>query len=124
MEIHELIRKAKEAPDYFPKRKIGEETDLMIKTWGADDQLNVAMEECAELIQAISKARRYGADKETIYYNLAEEIGDVTIILEHVKKIFNVSQEDVNRCIHVKIKRAYDRVRKHELETQKAAGSE
>lgn len=114
MDIHELMRKAKDAPDYFPRRKISEEAAIMIETFGADDQLNVAMEECAELIQAISKARRYGIEKPSIYYNLAEEIGDVTIIIEYLKQIYNISQEDINKCIHVKLKRANEIIKKYE----------
>lgn len=112
MEIHELTRKAKDSPTYFPKRKLTEESKDMLEHWGEDDQLNVAMEECAELIQAISKARRYGIDNPLIYWALAEEMGDVTIILEHLKTIYGVNQEDINKCIHVKINRAYDRLKK------------
>ena len=112
MEIHELARKMKDAPDYFPRQKLKEESKDMLDHWGKEDQLNVAMEECAELIQAISKARRYGADHPSVYLNLVEEIGDVTIILEHLKTIYGITQEEINKSIHVKIKRAYDKVNK------------
>lgn len=112
MEIRELIRRAKEAPDYFPRRKLTEESKILLDYWGKDDQLDVSMEECAELIQAISKAKRYGIGNPHNYWNLAEEIGDVTIIIEHLKTIFDIPQEDINKCIHVKINRAHDRIRK------------
>lgn len=49
----------------------------------------VAMEECSELIQAISK---YLRGRET---NLEEEIADVEIMLEQLKIMCNESQVEV-----------------------------
>ena len=54
---------------------------------GVSEQLTVAMEECAELIQAISKIKRYGKEPELIY-NLTEEIADVQIIINELLLIF------------------------------------
>lgn len=54
---------------------------------GVSEQLTVAIEECAELIQAISKIKRYGKEPELIY-NLTEEIADVQIIINELLLIF------------------------------------
>ena len=54
--------------------------------WGVDSQLNQAIEECAELIQAINKFRRNN-DRD----NLLEEIADVEIMIGQLKIILNDS---------------------------------
>lgn len=47
--------------------------------YGLDEQLNMLQEECAELIQAVSKYRRTGKLE-----NLDEEITDVKILLKQI----------------------------------------
>jgi phosphoglycerate-specific signal transduction histidine kinase len=47
--------------------------------YGLDEQLNMLQEECAELIQAVSKYRRTGKPS-----NLYEEITDVKILLQQI----------------------------------------
>lgn len=58
-----------------------------IAVWGIQAQLNMAVEECAELIKAIQKRKR-GNDNSTID-PLLEEMADVEIMLEQLKEIFN-----------------------------------
>ncbi len=63
-----------------------------------DDQLVVAMEELAELIQALSKVYRYkdgvydSKEIYAIFKNAAEEIADVEIMLEQLKIYFENNQ--------------------------------
>ena len=52
------------------------------KHWGADTQLDMLIEEMAELTQALLKARRNGV---TFTHGVAEEIADVCICIEQVK---------------------------------------
>lgn len=52
-----------------------------INKWGAESQINMLVEECAELIVGINKYRRTGSD------NLLEEIADVEIMLEQARMI-------------------------------------
>ena len=78
-----------------------------IAYYGADNQSTVCMEECAELIQAISKEKRGKSNKT----HLAEEMADVAICLEMLKKIYNVPEELVNRWITAKMKRQVRRMR-------------
>lgn len=59
----------------------------IIKYWGKEHQLNIAVEECAELIQAIIKKRRYGKDKAARC--VKEEIVDVLLMMDQLDKIYN-----------------------------------
>ena len=74
---------------------------LAIKTYGEAAQEEVAMEELAELITAISHKHR---GKE---HNIAEEISDVEIMLEQLKIINNCAAE-VENVRKFKIKRLYE----------------
>lgn len=51
----------------------------------------IAMEENAELIQAISKAKRGKLDKD----NLAEEIADVLICIDWIQEIYGINPSEV-----------------------------
>ena len=61
--------------------------------FGEPHQLLVAFEEMAELTKAISKAMRYS--REGHKTAITEEIADVEIMLEQVKMIFGIDDEDV-----------------------------
>ena len=52
-------------------------------------QLDIAIEELSELIQAICKLKRYGYTDEECYFNLAEEMADVEIVLAELKLMFD-----------------------------------
>ena len=88
------------------------EKDIIRKT-GVGRQQIIAMEECGELIQAISKMLRYGvkASEDNCSYraSLVEEIADVSICLERLKLIHNISDDDVQQWIDKKEARDADR---------------
>ncbi|MGL5153306.1 MAG: hypothetical protein ACRC7N_22320 [Clostridium sp.] len=71
-----------------------------IDTYGQAIQLVVAMEECSELIQAISKYIR-GED-----HNIEEEVADVSIMLEQLSVIFN--KDLIEEMKRQKLKRLKD----------------
>ena len=71
-----------------------------IRTFGEKAQEGVAIEECAELIQAISHKHR-GREN-----NIAEEIADVEIMLEQLK-IINDCRNEVKKIHKQKIERLY-----------------
>ena len=73
-------------------------------------QMGVAQEECAELIQAISKVRRLGINGETLDH-LAEEIADVRIMCAQLVAILGLN-EAVSRNIDQKLDRQLERIRK------------
>ena len=69
----------------------------------------VAMEECAELIQAISKVKRYGFVGE-YRDNLIEEIADVDIVITELLMAFNVTEEEFFSVLDRKIQRVKSRI--------------
>jgi NTP pyrophosphatase (non-canonical NTP hydrolase) len=74
-----------------------------IRAYGEKAQEEVAIEECAELIQAISHKHR-GRE-----HNISEEIADVEIMLEQLKIINNCASE-VEYIKQQKINRLYNKV--------------
>lgn len=75
-----------------------------IEYYGEKIQSTVCMEECAELIQAISKMKR-GIDAKD---NLVEEIADVLICIEMLKQLYNVLDLDIESWIMQKQQRVMD----------------
>ena len=73
----------------------------------------IAMEELAELIQAISKVKRYGFGGK-YQDNLIEEIADVSIVIREIMMIFGISDGDINEVIDSKIQRIKKRLDKTE----------
>ena len=69
----------------------------------------IAMEECAELIQAISKVKRYGFVGE-YKDSLIEEIADVDIVITELLMAFNVTEEEFFSVLGRKIKRIKSRI--------------
>lgn len=82
------------------RNAVKEETTFLkaIARYGAEVQEGVAQEECAELIQAISKKHRGKP------HNIAEEIADVEIMLEQLK-IINDCENEVKEIRKQKTKR-------------------
>ena len=62
---------------------------------GKESQCRMAMEECAELIQAVNKCLRYPTGASIA--NLTEEIADVEIMIEQLKLMFKVSDNAVEQ---------------------------
>lgn len=81
----------------------------MLEVNGTDYELNVCMEECAELIQAISKCHRYGCKRENREH-LIEEIADVTIIIKMLQVIYGISSEEIEEMIDSKHNREINRM--------------
>ena len=82
--------------------------------YGKEAQCRQAMEELAELIQAVNKMLRY-ADRpaEPEYYaNLIEEIADVEIMLYQLKVMFNIDDDQVFAFKVEKAKREQERLKK------------
>ena len=79
-----------------------------IEHYGEEVQSTVCMEECSELIQAISKEKRGKSDR----MHLAEEMADVLICIEILKQIYGVTDEIVNDWIYTKQARTVERMKK------------
>ena len=83
--------------------------DLLISAigkWGKSIQLIMVIEEMAELTKAISKNFRGEDNRDKIL----EETADVFIMLEQIKIIFNIKQEELNDVIDSKMKRLEKRL--------------
>lgn len=74
--------------------------------YGKNNQSTVCMEECAELIQAISKAKRGKINRD----NMIEEIADVLICIEMLKQMYMISDEKTNKWIEKKQAREAERI--------------
>ena len=81
-----------------------------IKYHGIEQETTIAMEECSELIQAISKCKRYGCinkDRE----NLIEEMTDVLIMIDELKIIYQISDVDISDIRQYKMNRQSYRIK-------------
>ena len=85
--------------------------------YGYEAQSNQLVEECAELIQAVNKYRRArGAGQETkngeqvALNNLVEEMADVEIMLEQIKDLLQIPEEDIQAMKVYKINRTRERI--------------
>ena len=64
--------------------------EMAVKHYGMQSQIDVAIEEMAELTKALLKTRRVGGGSVS---SVAEEIADVQIMLEQLKIIFDCDNE-------------------------------
>ena len=80
-----------------------ERCSKVIKIYPRNHQMLLAMEELAELTQAISKYMRYG-DTEP----LMEEYADVEVMLEQIRQLFQIDDDEVNKRAGKKLWRALD----------------
>ena len=78
-----------------------------IRKYGKETQSIVCMEECSELIQAISKCLRGKPDATD---NLAEEMADVTICLHLLQEMYGITDAQLNEWIARKTARQSKRM--------------
>lgn len=91
---------------------ISQELKKIAKHYGYGAQSNQLIEECAELIQAVSKYRRAkGRRSEGLAFeNLVEEIADVEIMLEQVKYLLHIPEQAIASNKVFKILRTQRRI--------------
>lgn len=80
----------------------------VIEFYGMDAQAVIHMEECAELIQAISKMRRLsnaGADDTDARCNLLEELADVLICMKQIQSMYGIDDRELQSVIDKKCTR-------------------
>lgn len=82
-----------------------------------DAQYNIAMEECAELIQAINKHLRYNNQKSREH--LIEEISDVLICIDQLKILADIKPFEIQHMIDYKTYRNVKRLLEGEDEENK-----
>ena len=81
-----------------------------IKHYGSDLQTTVCMEECAELIQAISKMKRVKDNRN----NLIGEVADVMICIEILKQVYGISDNEIQNYVCQKQNRSIERMKSDE----------
>lgn len=106
----------------FRQDKIIRET---VNLYG-DKQYMTAVEEMAELMQAISKYLRTEnggcsdvAQKEAIN-NIAAEMADVYVMLEQLQLMLNIKNGDIHAVINRKLNRQFERNRQARLRSVKS----
>ena len=73
--------------------------------------LNILQEECAEVVQAVSKCNRFGLDRNkpgkhtTNRQHHAEELGDLQAMIKLVQDANIVSETDVKLASNAKIEK-------------------
>ena len=92
--------------------------EAAIAKLGEENQMRQTQEELAELIVAINKYERAIKDKEhPLWINYArksviEEMTDVLIMLDAVKEILDIKDEDIKSVRDFKMKRLLNRLKK------------
>jgi NTP pyrophosphatase (non-canonical NTP hydrolase) len=92
-------------------------------TYGYDVQSRQLIEEMAELMVAVNKYHRalelYDIEYESAFVDIrkndiAEEIADVTIMLEQIKYLLSLNIDDIDLFIEHKLNRQLERIEKNE----------
>ena len=83
-----------------------------LRHYGCNHQIDVAIEEMAELTQALVKCKRYAKDKDFKHFrqNVVEELSDVDIMLDQLCIIFNISADEIIEIQDEKIARLRKRI--------------
>ena len=77
-----------------------------LEYYGNDPQVDVAIEEMSELIKELLKNRRGKENRSMI----ADEMVDVYIMLEQLKFIFGINENELNVNAEFKIQRLKNRI--------------
>lgn len=86
-------------------------------TWGNQPMLTIAMEENAEMIQAISKIKRYGPNLDNSSH-LNEEVADVLICIYELYVMGYLVTDEITETIERKIERSMQRTQDYVKELE------
>ncbi len=83
-----------------------------VKHYGTYEQHNVAMEECSELIQAISKFLRATKAKDMLIArnHIREEIADVMIVIDQLRLMHAIGDKEMEQEVEYKVARLNERI--------------
>jgi NTP pyrophosphatase (non-canonical NTP hydrolase) len=91
--------------------KIDERIFKIADHYGVNSQLDILQEECAELIQAVSKYRRTNDPNVFDRMHLEEEIADVEIMIAQIKYLMKLSEKDIRGIKDTKLERQLERMK-------------
>lgn len=94
------------------------EIDSVAHTNGDSLTMTITAEECAELIQALSKVKRYGLDGD-YKDNLQEEVADVLICISELLSIGYIDMEKVEEWHKYKVDREISRAEERRKEQKR-----
>ena len=106
MNRERFVNGLKDAPHYSKKQRKNI-ISRSIKRCNWKTKCTIAMEEFAELQQEVSKHIRGYDDK----IGLLEEMADAYICLEFLKSIFNITPEELQKAMDVKLQRERNKQR-------------
>ena len=85
----------------------------MLNKFGEDSQIDVSIEEMSELIKELIKYKRskihFREKQAASREHVVEEIGDVMFMMEYLKKIFGVTEIEIQQTVVQKAKRTKER---------------
>lgn len=96
------------------------ELGKVCETWGDQHMLTIAMEENAELIQAISKIKRHGPNLDNSSH-LNEEVADVLICICELFVMGYLDVYEIAEIIERKVERSIRRTQDYIYELQEEA---
>ena len=84
--------------------------DRAITAYGAPAQMDMAVEEMAELTKALCKVKRVScaAEAKAVIENVVEEMADVQIMLYQLRIIFGRSTAESEECKLERLKKRLD----------------
>lgn len=85
--------------------------EIIMSNYPYEQQREIFVEECAEAIKAAQKLKRVSYSENSVsevYENFCEEIADVLIMAEQMKRF--VGESKVNMLIDAKLERQLDRI--------------
>lgn len=92
---------------------VGKAIDDVIRTivgyYGADAQSMQTCEECAELIQAVSKLTRGVTEMRILA--LVEEIADVRIMMSQLMQLYGIPETEIATLVERKLERQLERIK-------------
>lgn len=91
------------------RKRRREMMEHIVGSRGTETMSVIAMEEPAELIQAVSKILRYGLTDES-RASLAEEMADVRIILGELSIMYGIGDEEIEHIMERKLQREMTRI--------------
>lgn len=81
-----------------------EQLQEIINHYGADHQKDKLFEEMAELQKEVCKEKDGKGDKQ----HIAEELADVSIMLQQMQIIYGITDEQIEQVVQQKIERTLD----------------
>lgn len=77
-----------------------------LSLWGTDLQIDMMIEECAEVIHALQKFKRHRVDM----MDVAMELADIEIMCGQMRIVFG--DRDIEECKAYKLKRLGERIKR------------